>query len=178
MQQNHKNTVKYSELKRKVAVLWIREVTDDPEMNKGRLEIQEKICRDYAEQNGITIKSVYGGAFQTTKAAVECRKKMVSDVINDDEVNAILLCSFDRFGRDSEEAILTMAYLKSKGVYVISATQQTDPDSVMGEFLENAFVLFSQFENNLHHQKYKRLHKGQWHSKLNKAISLICDHNS
>ena len=54
-------------------------------------------------------------------------RKMIAEVAKDKEINIILVYSFDRFSRAGTEA-----YLKSKGIYVISATQATDPDSAAG----------------------------------------------
>ncbi len=65
---------------------------------------------------------------------------------------------------------MTKAYLKSKGVYVISATQPIDTDSIAGEFMENILFLFNQFENSLRRDKAVTgmtacLKRGEWYGK-------------
>ena len=85
-------------------------------------------------------------------------------------INTILVYSFDRFSRAGAEAIVTKAYLKSKGVTVVSVTQPIDSDSMAGEFMENIIFLFNQFENNLRKEKctagmLECLERGEWYTK-------------
>lgn len=160
----------YRKLDRKVAALWTRVSSIDQERNGCGLDFQDKICREYAKRNGILIKRVYGGKYESAKTEGEGYKRMIEEVAKDKEINMILVHSFDRFSRAGYEAMVTKAYLKSHGIYVISATQQTDPDSATGEFMENIFFLFSQFENSLRRDKCvtgmtECLRKGQWYSR-------------
>lgn len=168
--QQAAKVVEYSKLERKVAALWTRVSSIDQEKNGCGLEFQDKICREYAARNGIIIKRVFGGKYESAKTEGDGYRNMITEVAKDKEINMILVHSFDRFSRAGNEAIVTKAYLKSRGIYVISATQQTDPDSATGEFMENIFFLFSQFENNLRRDKCvtgmtECLRKGQWYSR-------------
>ena len=161
---------KFSELENKVAALWTRVSTERQEENNCSLETQERICREYAAKHGITIKKQYGGTHESAKTEGQLYRKMIAEVAKDREINIILVYSFDRFSRAGNEAIMTKAYLKSKGVYVISATQQTDPDSAAGEFMENILFLFNQFENSLRRDKAVTgmtacLQRGEWYGK-------------
>ncbi len=84
-------------------------------------------------------------------------------------INTILVYSYDRFSRAGAEAIVTKAYLKAKGVSVVSVTQPIDSDSIAGEFMENMLFLFNQFENNLRKDKctagmVECLENGDWFS--------------
>ena len=148
-----KTVVEYGKLDRKVAALWTRVSTKEQEENNCSLENQRKICLEYAEQRGITIKKEFGGTHESAKTEGEMYRKMISEVAKDKEINIILVYSFDRFSRAGTEAIMTKAYLKTKGIYVISATQATDPDSAAGTFMENILFLFNQFENDLRRDK-------------------------
>ena len=161
---------KFSELENKVAALWTRVSTERQEENNCSLETQERICKEYAVNHGITIKKQYGGTHESAKTEGQLYRKMIAEVAADREINIILVYSFDRFSRAGNEAIMTKAYLKSKGVYVISATQPTDPDSCAGEFMENILFLFNQFENSLRRDKAVTgmtacLQRGEWYSK-------------
>lgn len=162
--------IEYSKLERKVAALWTRVSSVDQEKHGCGLEFQDKICREYAAKNNIIIKKAFGGKYESAKTEGDGYKKMIQEVAKDREINMILVHSFDRFSRAGNEAIVTKAFLKSKGIYVISATQKTDPDSAAGEFMENIFFLFSQFENSLRRDKCvagmtECLRKGQWYSR-------------
>lgn len=95
---------------------------------------------------------------------------MISEVAKDKEINIILVYSFDRFSRAGLEAAATKAYLKSKGIYVVSATQLTDPDSAEGELMENLYFIFSQFENQMRRDKAvmgmtECIKRGEWYGK-------------
>ena len=161
---------KFSELKNKVAALWTRVSTERQEENNCSLDTQERICREYAAKHGITIKKQFGGTHESAKTEGQLYRKMIAEVAKDIDINIILVYSFDRFSRAGNEAIMTKAYLKTKGVYVISATQQTDPDSAAGEFMENILFLFNQFENSLRRDKAVTgmiacLLRGEWYNK-------------
>ena len=161
---------KFSELEDKVAALWTRVSTERQEENNCSLETQERICREYAAKHGITIKKQYGGTHESAKTEGQLYRKMIAEVAADRDINIILVYSFDRFSRAGNEAIMTKAYLKSKGVYVISATQPIDTDSAAGEFMENILFLFNQFENSLRRDKAVTgmtacLKRGEWYGK-------------
>ena len=168
--KNKKPVLKFKELENKVAALWTRVSTEKQEENNCSLDTQERICREYAETHGITIKKHFGGTHESAKTEGELYRKMIAEVARDKEINIILVYSFDRFSRTGTEAIMTKAYLKTKGIYVVSATQATDPDSAAGEFMENIIFLFNQFENSLRRDKSvtgmtECLKRGDWYGK-------------
>ena len=163
--------IEYSKLENKVAALWTRVSSQDQERKGCGLDFQEKICKEYAIKNNITIKKVFGGKYESAKTEGEGYRKMIQEVAKDKEINIILVHAFDRFTRTGPEGIMTKAYLKAKGIYVISATQPTDPDSAAGEFMENIIFLFNQFENQMRRDKCvtgmtECLRKGQWFARV------------
>ena len=162
--------VEYAKLEHKVAALWTRVSTERQENENYSLANQKKICREFAEANGITIKREFGGKHESAKNEGKMYKEMIADVAKDKEINIILVYSFDRFSRAGMEAMMTKAYLKAKGIYVVSATQLTDPDSAVGEFMENIIFLFNQFENNLRRDKAvmgmtECIKRGEWYGR-------------
>ena len=56
MRNNKVKITEFSKLERKVAALWTRVSTEKQERNNCSLENQQRICREYAERNGIIIK--------------------------------------------------------------------------------------------------------------------------
>ena len=165
-----KKVVEYSNLEHKVAALWTRVSTAKQENENCSLDNQKKICREFAEAKGITIKREFGGTHESAKTEGELYNKMISEVAKDKEINIILVYSFDRFSRAGLEAAATKAYLKSKGIYVVSATQLTDPDSAQGELMENLYFIFSQFENQMRRDKAvmgmtECIKRGEWYGK-------------
>ncbi|NDW10784.1 recombinase family protein [Dysgonomonas sp. 520] len=162
--------IEYANLKEKVAVVWTRVSTKEQADNNNSLEIQKKECELYAKRNNIEIVEYFGGTNESAKKEGKLYQEMIAKVAKMKEVNIILVYSFDRFSRAGDEGILTKRYLKSKGIYVVSITQATDPDNPAGEFMENILFLFNQFENNLRKGKCEAgmkecLEKGYWYAR-------------
>ena len=143
----------FSKIENKVAALWTRVSSQDQCNNNCSLDTQREVCEKYAREHGITIKRNFGGTFESAKTEGRLYKDMISQVAMDKEINIILVYSFDRFSRAGDEAIATKAFLKSKGIYVVSATQATDHDTAAGEFMKNMLFVFNQFENQMRRDK-------------------------
>ena len=111
-----------------------------------------------------------GQTNESAKVEGKLYEEMITYVSMNKRINIILVYSYDRFSRAGAEAIVTKAYLKTKGITVVSVTQPIDSDNMAGEFMENMLFLFNQFENNLRKQKctagmLQCLEKGDWFSK-------------
>ena len=151
----------------RVCVIWTRVSTKEQADNNLSLETQEKVCQDYATRNGFEVDRVMGQKNESAKTEGKGYQEMIAYVAKHKRVNAILVYSYDRFSRAGAEAIMTKAYLKSKGISVISATQPIDNDTEVGELMENMLFLFNQFENNLRKGKctagmIECLERGDW----------------
>ena len=162
---------------KKVAVIWTRVSTKEQADNNLSLDVQEKACRDYAARNGIEIDCLKGGTNESAKQEGKLYQDMITYVSRHRHINTILVYSYDRFSRAGAEAIVTKAYLKSKGISVVSVTQPIDGDSIAGEFMENMLFLFNQFENNLRKDKctagmLECLEKGDWFSQPPMGYSI------
>ena len=162
--------VAYNKLQHKVAAVWTRVSSERQEQENCSLDTQKRRCEEYARLHGITIKKYYGGTHESAKKEGRLYKEMISEVAKDKDINIILVYSFDRFTRAGAEGIFTKAYLKAKGIYVVSATQKTDPDSASGEFMENIIFLFNQFDNTMRRDKcitgmQECLRRGEWYQK-------------
>ena len=138
---------------KRVCVIWTRVSTKEQADNNLSLETQEKTCLEYAKRNNIEVVKVMGQKNESAKTEGKGYNEMISYVAHNKNINIILVYSYDRFSRAGADAIMTKAYLKSRGITVISATQPIDNDSVSGEFMENMLFLFNQFENNLRKEK-------------------------
>ena len=152
----------------RVCVIWTRVSTKEQADNNLSLETQEKVCQDYATRNGFEVDRVMGQKNESAKTEGKGYQEMIAYVAKHKRVNAILVYSYDRFSRAGAEAIMTKAYLKSKGISVISATQPIDNDTEVGELMENMLFLFNQFENNLRKGKctagmIECLERGDWY---------------
>lgn len=124
--KSKEKVVEFSKLTNKVAAVWTRVSTERQADTNGSLESQRRICTEYAESHAIRIKKYYGGTNESAKVEGKLYREMIAEVARDKEINIILVYSFDRFSRAGYEAMMTKAYLKAKGIYVVSATQATD----------------------------------------------------
>ena len=124
-------------MEHKVAAVWTRVSTGKQADNNGSLESQKRICDEYAASKGIRIKEYFGDTNESAQTEGKLYHNMIEKVAKDKEINVILVASYDRFIRTGPEGIMTKAYLKAKGIYVVSATQAIDPDSAAGTFMEN-----------------------------------------
>ena len=154
----------------KIGIIWTRVSTKEQADNNLSLDTQEKACREYAARNGIEIDCLLGGTNESAKVKGKLFKQMITYVAQHKRINTILVYSFDRFSRTGAEGIVTKAYLKSKGVTVVSVTQPTDPESSSGEFMEGITFLFNEYENNLRKEKCTAgmkecLERGDWYSR-------------
>ena len=100
---------------RKMAALWLRG------SNPQGLDYQEKVCNEFAEHNGISIKKTYGCMGVSTGQQGELLNNMVSEVTQDQEINVILVFSADRLSRKEPEVSELKALLKEKGMGLIIA---------------------------------------------------------
>ena len=142
-----KKMVKFSELENKVAALWMKAATGQQEENNYMLKEQEYICNEFAANHGIIIKKQYRGTNERAKTE-ELYRKMIFEVAADRDINILLISSFDRLSRDGNEAAMMIDYLRSKGVYVISATQPTDFDNPLLGLLFNNVCNIRSYEKD------------------------------
>lgn len=166
---------------RRVAVIWTRVSTKEQAEHNLSLETQEKACQDYAKRLGIEVVRIMGQTNESAKTEGKLYREMIAYVSSNRQINTILVYSFDRFSRAGAEAMMTKAYLKAKGISVISVTQPIDDDNVAGEFMQNLIFLFNQFENNLRKDKctagmLASLERGDWYSKPPRGYSI--DHSA
>ena len=120
---------------RRIGVIWTRVSTKEQADNNLSLETQEKACLDYASRNNIEVVRIMGQTNESAKTEGKLYQEMIAYVSMHRTINTILVYSYDRFSRAGAEAIVTKAYLKSKGITVISVTQPVDSDSKAGELL-------------------------------------------
>ena len=93
MKKDKVKITEFSRLERKVAALWTRVSTEKQERNNCSLENQQRICREYAERNGIIIKKEFGGTHESAKTEGRRYREMIAEVAKDKEINIILVIS-------------------------------------------------------------------------------------
>lgn len=107
----------------KTAALWMKG------SNAKGVDHQEIVCEEFAERYGISIKKYYGCMGVSAMEQKELFKAMVSEVTQDEEINAILVYSADRLSRNNSEVSELTSLLKSRGIDIISVSDN-NPNNV------------------------------------------------
>lgn len=140
---------------KKRAVLYLRYSSNS--QSEQSIEGQRRICRDYADREGIEIIREY--VDRATSASHDTQRRvsfqaMISDARHED-FDFVLVYKLDRFSRDRYDFAHYKAKLKEHGIRVISATEAlTDsPESII---LESLLEGMAEYYSRELSQKVKR----------------------
>ncbi|MBR1878441.1 MAG: recombinase family protein [Paludibacteraceae bacterium] len=156
----------YKDLVEKVAGAFIRVSSYGQEDKGSSLETQKDMCRKFAAQNNIRIKKFFCDTHESAKTPGEYFKNMIEEALKDDEINIILVQNLDRFSRNVE-GIVAREILKANWKYLISTTQQFDPDTPEGDLMSDISILFAKYNNDVRQCKtlfgqHGQLGRGEW----------------
>ena len=169
-------------------VIYTRVSSQEQAENNSSLEVQLKLCNEYAKRTGIVVKEYFGGTYESAKT--DGRKeflRLLSYVKKDKEISFIIVYNYDRFSRTGPAAAQLSDELRKVGITVKSVTQELDSSTPSGRLQENFFHLFNHYDND---QRSNRtsvntrevMLKGYWpyHTPLGyqnlKAKHRACDH--
>ena len=167
-------------------VIWTRVSTKYQEENGGSLDYQKSLCEDYAKAHGLVIKGYYGGAHESAKTPGPMIKGMISCVKRDKGIRYILVSEYDRFSRNSGQAINILNDLTSCGIIVIATKTGQDTRDKNGFLMASIALSLSQWDNSNRVDKFVNgrrdcLQKGVWvepvpmgYYKEGKSKNTIC----
>lgn len=166
-----KKKVEYKDLTTKRAFVWTRVSTRRQEEKGHSLDYQIRICKEYAQRSNIEIVDFLGGTFESAQQEGKLYQDMVDRALKSPDVNLILTDRLDRFSRTGIQGIVTKELLKENGKYIISATEEVDPDSDSGEMIQDFRLLFAKYENNVRARNIVKgmkecIHQGYWYNIL------------
>lgn len=153
----------------KRAVLYIR-VSDPSQIENNSLETQEKLCRLHAQSQGYAapfeIFREEGKSAKTVEGRPELKRLLNFVTKKPNNISAIIVYKFDRFSRNTEEALATISYLSKFGISVLSVTEPVD-DNPMGKAMRNIMFTLGQLDNELKGERVKDnmlavFRKGLW----------------
>ena len=118
--------------------------------NNGSLDVQRKLCDNYAKNNHIKIREYFGGSFESAKTDGRKEfKRMLEYVKKHKSISYIIVFNYDRFSRTGAAASRLSEELSSQGIIVKSVTQDVDTSTAIGRFQENMFHMLNNFDNRL-----------------------------
>jgi len=132
------------------------------------LESQERMCREYAEREGITAVEVYVDRGESAKTAdrPEFLKAISYCGQKSNQVDFFIVYKLDRFARNQDDHVAVRAKLKQYNVSLRSVTEPIDNTST-GRLMENILSSFAEFDNSIRTERSsngmkERLKKGIW----------------
>ena len=132
----------------KYCVVWTRVSTKYQEENGGSLDYQRTLCEEYAKQNDLIIKGYYGGQHESAKTPGVLIREMISRVKKDPTIKFILISEFDRFSRNSGQAINIINDLTNCGVVVIACKTGQDTRDKNGFLMASIGLALAQWDNS------------------------------
>lgn len=132
------------------------------------LGTQEDACRAKSHSTGGEVVRVFaeeGASAKTTKRPV-LQEMLAAAHAKRDRPDRILVYKFDRLARSSADHHATVALLRSLGIQVISATENTD-ETPAGKAMEGMLAVFAEFDNNVKRERtiagmQEAARRGRW----------------
>ncbi|TSE05416.1 recombinase family protein [Aquimarina algiphila] len=134
------------------AVIYTR-VSDIKQKDNTSLETQKEICTQFALRKGLDVLHYFGGTNESAKTDERKHYKAMLKWVRQKKIGHIIVYSFERYSRTGGNAINTIDLLKVKGVNVLSATQDIDPNTPTGYFMQSFQLLYGRYDNDIRRQK-------------------------
>lgn len=132
-----------------LAVFYLRVSTED-QANRTSLETQEKVCREFAARQGLTLVEIFSDAGESAKTADRPQFiRMLKYCLNDrHDVRFVVAYRIDRLARNSHDFAVFQAALAKKGLTFLSATEPISDDP-SGKFLQTVLSAVAQLDNDI-----------------------------
>lgn len=143
-------------------------VSSDAQVDGTSLDDQERRCREYCQENDISIEKVFREEGESAKhadrevflKAIEyCRK-------NQDNLDAFVVLKVDRFARNTEDHFTVRRRLAEFDIKLRSVTEKIGNDPA-DKFMETLLAASAEFDNDIRRERCKngmeaRLKEGLW----------------
>lgn len=141
----------------KNAVIYARVSTDRQAEEGLSLDTQEKVCRKYAETNGLNVLGVFRDEGRTgTNMNRPALQELISKCQTEKNIEIVLIQETDRLARNTADHLSIKAILKRAGVTLISTSQPMLNDSPEGQMMDTILAGINQFYSDLYSRKIKR----------------------
>lgn len=151
----------------KTAAIYCR-VSSREQVEGTSLDMQESLCREFAERNGLRILGVFldkGESAKTadreqfTQAIQLCAKRAP-------RIDRFIVYKLDRFARNQADHVTIRALLKRYGTELVSVSEPIN-ETPIGKALEGMLSVFAEFDNNVRTERCSagmlaRLQQGIW----------------
>jgi len=139
-------------------VIYLRVSSEQQAERDLSIPAQREVLWQYADERGWSIVEEYVDEAKSAKndARPDFQRMIAAAQQSNRNFDAIVVHKLDRFSRKREDHIIYKALLKKQGVFVLSATEPTEPETPHGMLLEGMLEVISEFYNvNLKHETLK-----------------------
>lgn len=135
------------------AIVYVR-VSSADQVQGFSLEVQERVCRDFAERQGWTVDSVAREEGESAKTADRRQLQKVLARLRkpDHGFSFFLVYDLTRFTRSTADYFALKAALEACGVRLVSVTQPIE-ETPSGRFMGTVLAAQGQFDNELRAEK-------------------------
>lgn len=131
------------------AIIYVR-VSSQDQVAGFSLDVQERVCRDYAERHGWDIATVYREEGESAKTAD--RRELQRALAKLGNVSHFLVYDLTRLTRETADYFALKARLESSGVRLVSVTQPLD-DGPTGKLMGTILASVGTFDNDMRREK-------------------------
>lgn len=137
------------------AVVYTR-VSSKEQTDNYSLDTQERVCREYAERQGLTVLRVFVESGESAKTAERTELQAMLKFVagNARTLSAVVVYKVDRLARNTLDHLTLRSYFMKYGVHLQSATESLD-DTPGGKFSESIFAATAQFDNEMRAERAK-----------------------
>lgn len=139
-------------------VIYLRVSSEQQAERELSIPAQRETLQQYTDERGWNIVDEYVDEAKSAKtdARPDFQRMIAAAQQPSRNFDAIVVHKFDRFSRRREDHVIYKALLKKQGIFVLSATEHTEPDTPHGMLLEGMLEVISEFYNlNLKHETLK-----------------------
>ncbi len=132
------------------------------------MDMQEKMCKEYAERENIEVLKVFIDRGESAKTAdrTEFTKAISVCTSKKYKVNYFIIYKVDRFSRSNQDYAVIASKLRQYGTELRSATEPINETS-FGKFMAGILSVSAEFDNNVRSERSKggmmeQVKKGVW----------------
>src|SRR3989338_1008147 len=151
----------------KTGIIYCR-VSSMEQVEGTSLEMQERLCLEYAVRLGIQESKVFIDKGESAKTAnrPEFMKAITLCSNKKKPINYFIVYKLDRFARNQDDHVTVRATLRKFGTELKSVTEPIN-DTPMGRAMEGMLSVFAELDNNIRTERAKsgmmeQLKKGIW----------------
>lgn len=140
----------------KKAIIYTR-VASRAQLDGSSLEVQKRICSEFALKNGYEIVKVFvekgESAITTNRTQLQALLAYIAKSSN--EVDGLIIYKIDRLTRNAVDYALLKAQLSKYGVILITARENLE-DTPVGRLMETMIASCAQYESEMRSEKIKQ----------------------